>query len=77
MSLSAEWLDMVKKNRMNGGIQHNYDIVWGPVADDNTMRTLALFVADIYDAETALRQLMFFQDKRSGIYSHGECAGKT
>jgi hypothetical protein len=59
--LSAEWLDMIKRNRVNGGTQHNYDIVWGPVANDNTMRTLALFVAGIYTEDMTLRQLSFFK----------------
>jgi hypothetical protein len=59
--ISPEWLDMVKRNRIHGGTRHEYDIVRGPVADDNTMRTLALFVAGIYDEETALRQLKFFK----------------
>ena len=56
-----EWLDMVKRNRVNGGTQHNYDVVWGPVADDDTMRTLALFVAGIYTEDMALQQLSFFK----------------
>ena len=30
--LSEEWLFMVQKNRTLGGIQHNFDIVRGPVA---------------------------------------------
>jgi hypothetical protein len=59
--LTSERLDMVKTNRINGGIQHDYDVVRGPVANDNTMRTLALFISGIYDEETALRQLSFFK----------------
>jgi len=57
--LDFDWLDMVKRNRINGGIQHDYDVVWGPVADDETMRTLALFIAGIYTDDIALRQLSF------------------
>jgi hypothetical protein len=59
--LDSEWLDMVRRNRLNGGKQHDYDIVWGPVADDDTMRTLALFVAGIYTEDMALSQLRFFK----------------
>jgi hypothetical protein len=40
--LSEEWLLMVQKNRTLGGIQHNFDIVQGPVANDKTARTIAL-----------------------------------
>ena len=57
--LDYEWLNMVKINRINGGTQHDYDVVWGPVADDETMRTLALFVAGIYTEDMALQQLSF------------------
>ncbi|WP_278281534.1 DUF3990 domain-containing protein [Clostridium saccharobutylicum] len=42
--LDEDWLNMIKNNRLNGGIQHDYDVVIGPVADDNTMRTVALYV---------------------------------
>ncbi|GHV31392.1 hypothetical protein FACS1894167_13710 [Synergistales bacterium] len=59
--LSAEWLDMVKRNRVNGGIQHDYDVICGPVANDDTMRTIALFVSGIYSEEIALKQLAFFK----------------
>jgi hypothetical protein len=59
--LTEEWLEMVKGNRINGGIQHDYDIVQGPVANDNTMRTIALYVAGVYTAEMALQQLRFFK----------------
>jgi hypothetical protein len=59
--LNAEWLEMVKTNRINGGLNHNYDIVMGPVANDNTMRTITLHINGIYDVETTLRQLAFFK----------------
>lgn len=57
--LDNEWLAMIKNNRLNGGIQHDYDVVIGPVADDNTMRTVALYVDGIYDERMALEQLRF------------------
>ncbi|MDR0627662.1 MAG: DUF3990 domain-containing protein [Bifidobacteriaceae bacterium] len=28
--ITAEWLDMVRVNRLVGGIQHDYDVVIGP-----------------------------------------------
>lgn len=57
--LDEEWLNMIKNNRINGGIQHDYDVVIGPVADDNTMRTVALYVDGIYDQRMAIEQLKF------------------
>jgi len=59
--MSKEWLDFVKENRVKGGVQHDYDIVVGPVANDNTMRTIMFYVSDVYTAEMALAQLKFFK----------------
>ena len=55
--LSEEWLLMVQKNRTLGGIQHNFDIVQGPVANDRTTRTIALFIAEIISANEAIERL--------------------
>jgi hypothetical protein len=60
-SLSIEWLDMIKENRLYGGIQHGFDVVIGPVANDNTVRTIALYVEGTYDAEEAMRRLRYFK----------------
>ena len=59
-SLSAEWLEFVKENRINGGIQHNYDVVIGPVADDNTMETVQLYIAGVYTPDEAVERLRHF-----------------
>lgn len=59
--LTVEWLDMVKDNRHHGGLQHDYDVVIGPVANDNTMRTVALYVSGVYTANMALEQLRYFK----------------
>jgi hypothetical protein len=55
--LSEEWLLMVQKNRTLGGIQHKFDIVQGPVANDKTARTIALYIAGIIDANEAIKRL--------------------
>ena len=39
-ALNQEWLEFIKENRSKGGLQHSYDVVIGPVADDNTMETV-------------------------------------
>lgn len=59
--LSKDWLTMIKNNRLLGEIQHNYDIVIGPVADDNTIRTVALYVAGIYSDDIAIDKLKSYQ----------------
>lgn len=58
-SLSIEWLEMVKCNWKYGSIQHNYDIVIGPVANDDTMVTINRYVQGIYTAEEAVKRLRF------------------
>jgi len=55
--LYEEWLLMVQKNRTLGGIQHNYDIVQGPVANDKTARTIALYIAEIISPDEAIKRL--------------------
>ena len=59
--ISVEWLGMVKDNRLNGGIQHSFDIIMGPVANDNTIRTVSLYVEGVYDAEDAMKRLRYFK----------------
>jgi hypothetical protein len=59
--LSEEWLLMVQKNRTLGGIQHKFDIVQGPVANDKTARTIALYIANIINANEAIERLRFNQ----------------
>ena len=59
--LSEEWLLMVQKNRSLGGIQHKFDIVQGPVANDKTTRTIALYIAGIINANEAIERLRFNQ----------------
>lgn len=58
-SLSREWLEFIKNNRSKGGLQHNYDVVIGPVADDNTMETVQLYIAGIFNAEEAVNRLRY------------------
>lgn len=58
-SLNKEWLEFIKKNRSEGGLPHSYDIVIGPVADDNTMETIQLYIADILSADEAVERLRY------------------
>lgn len=58
-ALDKEWLEFIKENRTKGGIQHNYDVVIGPVADDNTMETVQLYLSGIFSAEEAVERLRY------------------
>lgn len=57
--LDEEWLEFIKSNRSKGGLQHNYDVVIGPVADDNTMETVQLYIANILSAKEAVERLRY------------------
>jgi len=35
--MDEERFNMIKNNHLNGGVQRNYDVIIGPVADDNTI----------------------------------------
>ena len=40
-------------------LQHSYDVVVGPVADDNTMETVQLYIAGILTADEAVERLKY------------------
>ena len=58
-SINLEWLELIKNNRSKGGLQHNYDIVIGPVADDNTMETVQLYMAGVLNGNEAMERLRY------------------
>ena len=58
-SLNKEWLEFIKQNRLEGGLQHDYDIVIGPVADDNTMEAIQLYIAGILSADETVERLRY------------------
>jgi hypothetical protein len=43
-----EWLDFVLMCREQGGTPHNYDLVIGPTADDNTLLCLRAYWQELY-----------------------------
>ena len=43
-----EWLDFVLLCRENGGMPHDYDLVIGPTADDDTMLCLKAYWDGLY-----------------------------
>ena len=57
--LTVEWLNAVRDNRKYGGIQHSFDVMIGPVANDNTMLTVTRYVQGTYTAEEALKRLEY------------------
>ena len=60
-ALDKEWLEFIKENRSKGGLQHSYDVVIGPVTDDNTMETVQLYLTGILTANEAVERLKYNQ----------------
>ena len=54
----AAWLKYVTHNRTGLADDTDYDIVAGPVANDNTMPVLNLYFKGAYSEEEALRRLL-------------------
>ena len=54
----AAWLKYVTRNRTGFADDADYDIVAGPVANDNTMPVLNLYFKGAYSEEEALRRLL-------------------
>ena len=55
---NADWLKYVTGNRTGLAGDTDYDIVTGPVANDNTMPVLNLYFKGAYSEEEALRRLL-------------------
>ncbi len=55
---SVKWLKFVSDNRKNVFIKNQYDIIVGPVANDNTMPVINLYLSGQYDEKEALRRLL-------------------
>ncbi|MCL2101000.1 MAG: DUF3990 domain-containing protein [Fibromonadales bacterium] len=70
---NKEWLEFISSNRSIGEVQHDFDIAIGPVANDKTNRTIALYIAGIYTAEMAL-QLLKHNDLNDQVSFHTEKA---
>ena len=54
---TEEWVKFVFLNRYSDVLVHEYDIVKGPVADDNVYTTLNLYEEKIYTLEDTIKRL--------------------
>jgi hypothetical protein len=57
-SPDSGWLKYVTRNRTRPSEDPDFDIVAGPVANDNTMPVLNLYFKGAYSEEEALRRLL-------------------
>lgn len=58
---TAEWFDFVMSNRHDASFTHDYDLVKGPVANDNVYETLTLFEDGIISKEEAIVRLRTYK----------------
>ena len=56
-STTDEWLDFVMKNRTQRGYVHEYDLVYGPVANDKVYAAFALYEGGLIDEKTLISEL--------------------
>lgn len=58
---SEEWVDFVMKNRIQQDFCHDYDIVYGPVANDKVYAAFALYEGGIIDKQTLISELKAYK----------------
>ena len=58
---SRDWLDFVMANREDPFAVHDFDIVFGPVANDRVFATLTLFEMGQLDADETIRRLKTYR----------------
>ncbi len=54
---NADWLEFVAANRRGMSVNDNYDLIVGPVANDQTVTTVTLFLGGFLELEEAIRRL--------------------
>lgn len=57
-SATKEWLRFVAANRSGKELDGDWDVIIGPVANDNTMPVINLYLKGSYTEEEALRRLL-------------------
>lgn len=58
---TEDWVDFVMKNRMQLDFTHDYDIVYGPVADDSVYTQFTLYEGGIISMPTLIRELKTYK----------------
>ena len=56
-----EWVDFVMQNRMNPNFRHDYDLVYGPVANDTVYAQFSLFEGGLISKATLIEELKAYQ----------------
>ena len=58
---SEQWLDFILKNRANRSLEqtHDYDLVFGPIANDAVAVSIALYTDEFISKEELLQRLKY------------------
>lgn len=60
-SPTEEWVDFVMKNRTQRDFVHDYDIVYGPVANDKVYAAFALFEGGVLNKQELIVELKTYE----------------
>lgn len=58
---TEEWVRFVMRNRTERGFNHDYDIVYGPVADDSVYTQFTLYEGGIIGMSTLIQELKTYK----------------
>ena len=58
---TEEWVDFVMKNRTRKGYVHEYDIVYGPVANDRVYAAFALYEGGLINKQALIAELKAYK----------------
>ena len=58
---SDEWIEFVMSNRLNKDFIHDYDIVYGPVANDRVYTCFALYEGGVMSKQNLLAELKTYE----------------
>lgn len=60
-SPTEEWLDFVMRNRTERGFTHDYDVVYGPVANDKVYAAFALYEGGLLSKQNLIAELKTYK----------------
>ena len=58
---TEDWVDFVMQNRTQKGFVHEYDIVFGPVANDRVYASFALYEGGLINKQTLISELKTYK----------------
>ena len=73
---TEEWVDFVMHNRTERGFSHDYDIVYGPVANDRVYAAFALYEGGLLDKHNLIAELKTYKLVDQYLF-HTEAALRT